>query len=144
MDSEHGLVVRKTARYDLVLPVSLSIHADHAELVRFGPRAGDLDGWLDADLMDIAMAGAGVVTKNFLPRNALVRLRILSLPGENQKVLVECTARVMRAIMADRRPSYMLGLAFDQNDPQGMRSVEELIDQCIDPELRVPREGGAA
>lgn len=133
MDTNRGLIVRRTARHDLVLPVMLRIDADHAEIVRFGPRAGDHDGWLDADLMDIGLAGAGIVLANFLPRNTLVRLRVMSLNPDDRKVLLECSARVMRVVMTDRRPAYMLGLAFENFDESETDTVREFIDAFVEP-----------
>ena len=129
MTDERGLIVRGTARHDLVLPVTLRIDAEHGDMVRFGPRAGDRDGWVDADLMDIGLAGAGVLGQNFLPRGTRIRMRIQSLDRENPQVLLECSARVMRVIMTDRRPGYMLGLAFEGLAPSDTEQINKFIEQ---------------
>ena len=55
-----GVIVRRAHRFDVVLPASVRIADEHADLVRFGPRAGDREGWAEGDLMDVGAAGAGL------------------------------------------------------------------------------------
>lgn len=130
MGSDQGMIVRRSDRHDVVLPAAIRVGDEHAELVRFGPRAGDRDGWVDADLIDLGLGGAGVVCPVFLPRAARVVLRVFTLGDETEQVLLELDARVMRVTMTDRRPAYMLGLSFDRLSPEQQTALERFIDQA--------------
>lgn len=132
MNADRGMIVRRTDRHDIVLPVEIRIADEHADLVLFGPRAGDRDGWIDADLLDLGLGGAGVVSPVFIPRAARVVLRIHphAAEAEDGGVLLEIDARVMRVTMTDRRPAYMLGVAFDRLTDEQEQALAAVVQRA--------------
>ena len=130
MGTDQGMIVRRSDRHDIVLPAAIRVADEHADLVRFGPRAGDRDGWVDADLIDLGFGGAGVVIRVFIPRAAWVVLRVFSHEEGSNEVLLELNARVMRVTMTDRRPAYMLGMAFDRLGEDQQAALDRFIDRA--------------
>ena len=101
-----GVIVRRAQRFDVVLPASVRVGDEHAEVVRFGPRAGDRAGWAEGDLMD-------------------------------NEPLIEVPGRVVRVVMTDRRPAYLIGVGFDsleEGDVAAVRSIVERFGDSTDPQ----------
>lgn len=126
--SQSGLIVRRSIRHELVLPAKVRIAPEHAETVRFVKGVADANGWINCDLIDFASGGAGVVTTVLLPRGASIELL---LPSEDptQPPHLQLRTRVMRVLMTDRRPAYMVGLAFTDLDEHAVEAIEALLDR---------------
>jgi hypothetical protein len=77
--------------------------------------------------MDLGAGGAGVISPMFMPRGARVVLRIWAVADRDGEPLIELPGKVVRTIMTDRRPAYMVGVGFDQFSPEQEASVEALI-----------------
>ena len=135
MAGHSGLSVRRSARYEVALPGRVRIAAEHRSIVRFAPSSGARDGWIEVDLIDIGTGGVGLFSPIFLPRNADADLEILS-HDESRSVLLACRSRVQRVIMTDRRPAYLLGLAFVGHSPETVKKISDLLAalEGIEPE----------
>lgn len=116
--TQFGLMVRKTARHEIVLPVRMRVSAVHAGIVRMsGSNAGPLEA--EAQLLDVSSSGAGVVSHIFIPRMTRIDLQ-LPMPGswaledvDQDDAAAMVPSRVLRVVMTDRRPAYLFGLAFE-------------------------------
>ncbi len=127
MSGQNGLTVRRTTRFEVALSGRVRVAAEHRTIVRFAPSSGARDGWIDADVVDIGTGGAGLFSQIFLPRNADVDLEIYGREGQAGKVLLACRSRVQRVIMTDRRPAYLVGLAFVGHSPETVKKISDLL-----------------
>jgi hypothetical protein len=131
-----GLMVRHSERHAVSLRGSLAVSSRHAHLIRFSPSAGAAGGWVDVDVVDFGAGGVGIVTSHFVPRRAVVRLRIhADAPGEPP--VLDGELRVQRVTMTDRKPTYLLGTAFE-NPAAGLDA------QINDLVARLERRGAGA
>lgn len=140
MSAHSGLSVRRTARYEVALPGRVRMAAEHRSIVRFAPSSGARDGWIEVDVIDIGTGGVGLFSPVFLPRNVDTDLEILS-HKEDAGVLLACRSRVQRVIMTDRRPAYLLGLAFVGHSPETVKKIADLLAalEGIEPEETEPQ-----
>lgn len=122
-----GLSVRRSARYEVALPGRVRIAAEHRSIVRFAPSSGARDGWIPVDIIDVGTGGVGLFSPIFLPRNADADLEILG-HQERGGVLLACRSRVQRVVMTDRRPAYLLGLAFVGQSPETVKKISDLLN----------------
>ncbi|MBX3323751.1 MAG: PilZ domain-containing protein [Phycisphaeraceae bacterium] len=119
MHEESGLIVRRHARRDLVLPASISIAPEHQAMVRFSSNICERDGWVRATLTDFSPGGIGLMTHVYVPRMAVLRVRVRELADDEGSPILDIKARVQRVIMTDRRPAYLIGTSFvDVTDEQ--------------------------
>ncbi|MFG0305214.1 MAG: PilZ domain-containing protein [Phycisphaerales bacterium JB040] len=127
MAEASNFVIRRSDRHEIVLPARFCVSEGHAEEVRVSSRAPQRDGWIEADLIDIAEGGVGLISPLFMPRGCRLLVEIRGLGGGAAPVLLDSPARVRRVQMIDRRPAYMIGLLFeDQSETQRM-SLERLL-----------------
>lgn len=131
--SQSGLIVRRSVRHELVLPAHMRIAAENAEQIRFVKGVADDDGWIPCDLVNFASGGAGVVGTTFVPRGARIELRITGQDAEASDLGV-MNCRVMRVQMTDRRPAYLLGLAYIDLDEHSVASINSIIDRLEGPD----------
>ncbi|MEQ8850289.1 MAG: PilZ domain-containing protein [Phycisphaerales bacterium] len=127
--ADPGVIVRRARRFDVVLPASMAVGEAHKDIVQFGPRAGDRAGWIEGDLIDIGVAGAGFMGTTFMPRGARVVLRIFELGGRDGDPLLEIEGTIVRTVMTDRRPAYLLGIGFDAENEATKKSIDALIER---------------
>jgi hypothetical protein len=120
------IIIRQSARYDIALRAHLAIAKPHASDVKFASAAGAKDGWIECDLIDISTGGVGLITRLFVPRRVLAKVRVFSDENCSSPVL-ECTCRIQRVIMTDRRPAYLLGTSFEGMTPAETESLERLF-----------------
>lgn len=132
--ADPGVIVRRARRYDVVLPASIGVGQAHEDLVRFGPRAGDRSGWIEGDLLDIGTAGAGFMGTTFMPRGTAVSLRLFELGKRDEDPMLEIKGTIVRVVMTDRRPAYLLGVGFDPEDVKAQKHVEALLDRLVSGE----------
>jgi len=144
MADGRDLIVRRNQRYDLVLPARFVVDDMHLDHVRYS--GGGRDGWLDVDLMDFSAGGVGFMCDVFIPRKALLLVRIFP-PGSNlsdqpideeQIPLLEGTVRVQRVIMTDRRPGYLVGTSFTEPSQKLDKQIDEMLDLLNDDEDNYP------
>ncbi|MBX3364754.1 MAG: hypothetical protein KF866_08325 [Phycisphaeraceae bacterium] len=134
MPEQPGLSVRRSVRFELVLPVRMCIAPEHRGHVRWNTGLGGPEGWIDADLIDFSAGGIGVMSLVFVPRKTLVRFKVLGIDGGPGEPLLDAVARVQRVTMTDRRPAYLLGTSFERTNEVVTRQIAELIGR-LDPAL---------
>lgn len=106
------------------MPALLSVAPEHQSLVRFNPAICERDGWIPATLADISPGGLGLMTKVFLPRMSIARVRVMR--GQDERQVLDVKVRLQRVTMTDRRPAYLLGTSFvDLTEEQ--RSIVQAI-----------------
>lgn len=126
--SKSGLIVRRSIRHEIVLPAKVRVAPEHAQTVRFAKGVTDLDGWFDCDLIDFASGGAGVVGHVFLPRGSAIELMLPDAEPSNPPML-RTRCRVMRIQMTDRRPAYLIGLAFTDIEDHTKHAIDTILDR---------------
>ncbi|MDX2133028.1 MAG: PilZ domain-containing protein [Planctomycetota bacterium] len=120
------VIVRNSIRYDVCLRGMVSVIDEQVGGVRLTTASGVRNGWLDVDVVDLATGGLGFISSIFFPRRVLLRVRVLG-QGDTPPTLLECTARVQRVCMTDRRPAYLMGCAFEAQTPQADAQLAALI-----------------
>jgi len=124
MPMPSGISIRKSARFEIVLPVRLKLSSKQAVRVAFRsdpePPSAAQDspdaGFIRGDLIDISRGGLGIMTPNFLPKGCRAEVRICALDADISRPLLVSRVRVQRAFMTDSRPAYLLGAAFVDTD----------------------------
>jgi len=129
MVSSRDLLVRRTARFDIVLPARVSVAPEHAELVKLSRGSGHKDGWISCNLLDLSAGGAGIVTPVFLPRKVRLRLEVFHTGAEGVDPVLTTGVIVQRVTMTDRRPAYLVGVSFDQSDEASQKSIRRFINE---------------
>ncbi len=127
MDAAHDLTARRTQRHDVALRVRLSLMPESSSQVRLTQASGVRDGWIEADLVDLASGGAGLLSPVYIPRLALVTIRISGEHAQGQEI--DLNARVQRVIMTDRRPMYLIGTSFDVTPADQRERLHTLLDR---------------
>ncbi len=127
MSGHNGLSVRRSARHEVALTGRVRITAEHRSVVRFAPSSGARDGWIEVDVVDVGTGGVGLFSPIFLPRHADADLEIFGKGGAEDGVLLACRSRVQRVVMTDRRPAYLVGLAFVGHSPETVKKISDLL-----------------
>jgi hypothetical protein len=109
----------------------MSVTPDHAGAVRFSAARGGRGAWIDVSVVDVGLGGVGVCSPVFIPRRTRIRLRLTPVPGTESAPAgpLEFEARVQRAWMRDRTPTYLLGTAFIDPDPRMLARIESMVEQ---------------
>lgn len=138
MSDTAGLFVRRAARHEVCLTIRFRIAPEHDEAVRFTSASGHRDGIIEADVVDLGFGGVGFVSSVFLPKNAHLIAEVFPL-GEGQvEPLFQAQLKVMRVLMTDRRPAYLVGTSFLTMDDGLRRAVAGVIGVPADsPEADV-------
>lgn len=127
MKGKEGLIVRDAARFDIALHARFRIGPEHQTVVRFSQAAGVRDGWPEAEVVDLSAHGVGLVSGVFVPRGCRLELRVFGAAKNDLLFSIPCTVR--RVVMTDRRPAYLLGLAFETSDGSALRQIRALLEQ---------------
>lgn len=128
LSEQPPVIIRHSARHDLVMRAEVSIAPGQRALLKFASAAGARDGWLDADVLDVSSGGLGLVIRLFIPRRALARVRLFIDEAGKERV-IECQVRVQRVIMTDRRPAYLLGTSFEGLTAAEIEGLDQLIER---------------
>ncbi|MEM9373766.1 MAG: PilZ domain-containing protein [Planctomycetota bacterium] len=123
-----GLIVRRAVRHEVVLPAKVRVAPEHTQTVRFAKGVTDEGGWITCDLIDFAIGGAGVISGVFFPRGAALEL-LIPADDPNEPPTLRLSCRVMRVQMTDRRPAYLIGLAFSESSDETNAAVEQFLDR---------------
>lgn len=107
----------------------VAIAPEHAALVRFSTGSGARDGWIEAGVVDVSNGGVGLMTTVFIPRRCRVILRLRADDAPDAPVLLEAGARVMRIVMTDRRPAYLVGTSFEGLSPETASALDALMSR---------------
>jgi hypothetical protein len=120
-----GLTVRRFERHELSLPVRVTVSTESPVPVRMSRASGAADGF-NASLVDLGQGGLGLESPCFLPRQAVLRVRLIP---NRDGVLPEFEAevRVMRTRMSSKEPRYALGCSFVEPDAALQQSIEDVL-----------------
>lgn len=129
MATERDLAVRRATRYDLALPLRLSVADPDQAQVNFGKGIPHRNGWVSADLVDLSRGGLGILTPVFVPRKTALRVRLLQNAEPDAPVMLDCGLRVQGVVMTDRRPAYMLGTSFSPASDDERSAIEAFVAQ---------------
>lgn len=123
--AQSGLIIRRSVRHDVVMPAKVRVGPEHAEAVRYAKGVADAEGWISVDLVDFATGGAGFISTVYLPRGLVLELQILgrdTTPG-----LTIAKTRVVRVQMTDRRPAYLVGVAYIDTDEKTTADIDAML-----------------
>lgn len=110
-----SLTVRQNRRREIAVAAHIAIAKEHAEIVRLAPGATTRAGWFDATVVDASEGGLGFVSELFVPRGCLVQVDVRNPLNTDESLLV-ATMRIKRVLMIDRRPGYLVGGIFTDNN----------------------------
>ena len=139
MPSDFGLTVRRHERHLLSLPALVGVASQPAPVpaigvegflggrLRFSPESGVSDTGAPAVVVDLGAGGLGFTSANFLPRGALLRVRVLGEGGSHANLRLDAAVRVQRVTMTDRKPTYLFGTSFVDATPALLDAVKELV-----------------
>lgn len=139
MPSDFGLTVRRHERHQLSLAglVAVSSHpapaigmdAFRGGRLRFSPESGVNESGFAAKVVDLGAGGLGFTAQQFIPRGALLRVRVLAENGSQASPRLDVDVRVQRVAMIDRKPTYLFGVSFVDPSPAALASVKALVVQ---------------
>lgn len=123
--TQSGLIIRRSVRHEIVLPAKVRVGSEHADTVRYAKGIADAEGWISVDLVDFATGGSGFISTVYLPRGLVLELQIPGRAGEPALILNR--TRVVRVQMTDRRPAYLVGVAYIDPDERTMAGVDAMM-----------------
>lgn len=126
MDGDVPVMVRRSVRIDVMLQGRASVAPAHAQRVRLSTSAPHRDGEVEVDIVDFSSNGVGFISPAFFPKRTLLKL-VINGQDPAAPPLLTAVGRVQRAVMTDRRPAYMHGVAFEDLSPEQVAAVEALI-----------------
>ena len=127
--SASGLMMRRSERHDVALPAKVRVAPEHHEVVVYSKGVTDDGGWLDVELIDFSTGGFGFVAPYLFPRGVVLEIKIGSPIESDERMLLECTIRVMRVQMTDRRPAYLCGASFASMNEEVEAQIEKLLNE---------------
>ena len=129
------LMFRGETRHEVAVSVWIRVAGPHQNAVRVRGAAHGSAGAIDGLMLDISASGAGVVSSLLVPKMTRVDVAIDLSSCANPAISLadgelRLPCRVMRVAMTDRRPAYLLGLAFDTDriEPGVRASIQHLLD----------------
>lgn len=129
MAQDSGIPVRRSARFEIVLPARITVCPAHARQARFVQGITDGEGCVKADLIDLSLGGVGLLSTHFFPKQAKLRLRVYGLNGDKAPALLDGHIRIQRITMTDSRPGYLLGGCFVDTDGVFDRDLDLLLNR---------------
>lgn len=130
MDEDVPVMVRRSVRVDVMLQGRASVAPAHAQRVRLSTSAPHRDGQVEVDVVDLSTNGAGFISPAFFPKRTLLKL-VVHGPDPAAPPLLTAVGRVQRAVMTDRRPAYMHGLAFEDLTAEQGAALDALIGRLL-------------
>ncbi len=125
--TQSGLIIRRSVRHEIVLPAQVRVAPEHAETVRYARGVADNQGWIPVDLVDFATGGAGFICTVYAPRGVVLELRIPDPNRPDSRPLVVARTRVVRVQMTDRRPAYLVGVAYLEPDDATTAQIDAML-----------------
>ena len=141
MAQRSGLTVRQHERSDIELEVDFAIAMEHREQVRFSSMSSAAESHVTRGrAVDISSGGMGLILPHFVPRmcEAMVRVYhptpVSTAPDGSPvyDVVFEHRVKVRRVRLEDHTPSYAIGLAFVDPEPDIEERVVELKRQVLE------------
>jgi len=137
MSSQSGLTTRQFTREQVHLPAEFVVAAQHREQVRFNATSSAKDQHaITARTIDISVGGLGLSAHQFIPRKCEGVLRLFNpepsgVGSDGQpihEVLFEHVVKVRRVDLTGREPTYFIGLAFVDPEPDIDQRVAGVLD----------------
>jgi len=131
-----GLTTRQFERESADLSVEFVVGAEHRGQVCFSSTSAATDAHAIAGrLRDVSSGGMGLILDGFVPRLCEGTVRVFSPfpsgggPEDDPvyDVIFEHEVKVRRVTMHDRRPSYSIGVAFYDPEPNIEDRVQNLL-----------------
>lgn len=139
-----GLTVRQHEREAVELSVEFVVCDKHREQVRYSAMSGAAESHVTRGVAtDISPGGMGLVCQQFVPRMCEGTVRVFDPKPSGEaadgsplyEVMFEHPVKVRRVTLAGHEPSYALGAAFIDPEPD--------IEQRVDRLLRAAGQAGA-
>lgn len=135
MKQTSTLTTRRHVRESISLSVELSICAEHRTQVKFSSSSSAREPHVvEGRAIDISSGGMGIACSQFLPRMCEGSVRIFDkTPIGTARdgtpiydIAFEHRVKVRRVYLTGREPSYSLGVAFVDPEPDLARRITEL------------------
>jgi len=123
---EQGLTVRGAKRLDIALPCEIAVAPAHETFVHLTAKAASANSRVQATVLDGSRGGLGVLSPVYFPKGALLQLWIRNR-AQGGDITLETTLRVKRIVMTDRRPAYLLGLAYADCDAESAERMTQFV-----------------
>ncbi len=123
------------------MAASIALPEEAAAQVRVAPGVLNRFSRIEGTLMDISSGGAGLVVGEYVPRWAPVVLGV-HRTSESEGVLLAARGVIRRVRMLDRRPSYLIGVGFEDLDERTLADLESLLSEIdgVPAAANQPRE----
>ena len=147
MTQTSGLTVRQHEREALELSAEFVVCEQHREQVRFSAMSGAAEPHVTRGIAtDISLGGMGLVCGQFGPRMCEGTVRVFDPDPVGEapdgtplhEVMFEHRAKIRRVALAGHEPSYALGAAFIDPEPD----IEQRIAKVLEAAVRLGEEGG--
>lgn len=125
--SNIGLIVRRSARFEISLPARMRVASYHADALGFAKGVCGEGRWVDINVIDFAAGGLGFMADVYLPRQVDLEIEIPGTEDPETGAILSCQIRVQRVQMTDRRQGYKIGGAFINVEPEVERQIENLL-----------------
>lgn len=119
------LAVRQSQRHDVALKGSVQVDADHAAIVKLSKTSGARDGALPVDIVDLSSKGLGFLVPVFLPKGLAVLVSVTDPKGGVS--LLSIRGKVMRTVMTDRRPMYLIGVSIEPPEGEAKKALDAVL-----------------
>jgi len=119
------LAVRQSQRHDVALRGTVQIDPDQASIVRLSKTSGAREGVLSVDIVDLSAKGLGFLIPVFLPKGIGVVVAVLDPKGGPP--LLSIKGKVMRAVMTDRRPMYLIGVSIEIPEGDTKKALDSIL-----------------
>ena len=136
MSHSSGLTVRHYERETIELTVEFIVCDAHREQVRFSPMSTAVQPHVArGQAVDVSTGGMGLICRQFIPRMCEGTVRVFD-PGQTgrgsdgspvHEIVFEQRVKVRRVTLASHEPTYALGVAFIDPDPDINQRVADLL-----------------
>lgn len=132
MPDTSGLIIRQHEREEIELSVEFVVGDGHREQVRFSPMSSAPKAYVArGKAIDLSTGGMGLTSDQFIPRMCEGTVRVFDpIPmgtgadgSPIHEIVFEHSAKVRRVSMASHDPTYALGIAFIDPEPD----IEERV-----------------
>ena len=138
MSGQSGLTIRQFERRDINLPVEFVVCPEHRTQVQFHSTSGAKDQHvLTGQTIDVSAGGIGLSMNLYVPRQCAGTLRIfnpkpIGAGSDGQpihQIAFEHEVRIRRVDLTSPDPTYFLGTAFIDPEPDIGNRIIRLLEQ---------------